>query len=105
MLMTKRLFRAAAVVLLPIVIGSCSAQPMTLDQELASAGLMGAIGGAVGAAFAYEAKQSYPASILIGAAGLAGIVLLYEEVKREAAQENLPEPPSTSEPNAQTNAP
>jgi len=78
---------------------------MTLDQELASAGLMGAIGGAVGGVFAYEAKQSYPASILIGAAGMAGIVLLYEEVKREAAQENLPPPPPTSGSSAPSDAP
>jgi hypothetical protein len=95
-MMRKCLFRGAAFLLLPIVIGSCSAQPMTLDQELASAGLAGVIGGASGAVFANQARQSYPASILIGAAGMAGIVLLYEEVKREAAQENLPPPPTSS---------
>src|ERR1700683_615689 len=104
-MMRKRLFRGAAVLLLPIVLGSCSAQPMTLDQELASAAVAGVIGAGAGAVFAHQDNQSYPASILIGAAGMAGIVLLYEEVKREAAQENLPGPPPTSGTSPQTNAP
>jgi len=103
-MMRKSLLRAAALLPLPIVIGSCSAQPITLDQELASAAVAGVIGGAAGAVFANQANQSYPASILIGAAGMAGVVLLYEEVKREAAQENLPEPPPTSGASLQTNA-
>ena len=66
---------------------------MTLDQELAFAGVAGVIGGGAGAVFAAAADQSYPASILIGAAGTAGLVLLYEEIKREAAIENMPTPP------------
>lgn len=78
---------------------------MTLDQELASTAFAGAVGGSIGAVFAYEAKQSYPVSIALGAAGFAGIVLLYEEVKREAAEQNLPEPRQPSETSPEGDAP
>jgi len=76
-----------------IAIGGCSAQPMTLNQELVAAGVAGVIGAGSGAIFAAAAHKSYPASMGIGAGGLAGAVLIYEEVKREAALENAPPPP------------
>ncbi len=67
---------------------------MTVQQELAAAAVAGVIGAGSGLVFAASANQSYPASILIGAAGMAGVVLLYEEVKREAALENMPPVPT-----------
>ena len=75
-----------------LVVG-CSAQPMTLQQELTSAAVAGVIGAGSGAVFAAAANQNYPASIFIGAAGMAGFVLLYEEIKREAALSNAPPVP------------
>ena len=66
---------------------------MTLDQELVAVGVAGAIGAGSGAIFAAAAHKSYPASMGIGAGGMAGAVLIYEEVKREAALENVPPPP------------
>lgn len=80
-----------ASMLLPII--GCSAQPMTLNQELVAVSVAGAIGAGAGAVFASSANQSYPASIGIGAGGMAGAVFLYEEIKREAAVENMPPPP------------
>jgi hypothetical protein len=80
-----RFYRGSALLLAALLFIGCSAQPMTLDQELASAAVAGAIGAGSGAVFAYSASKSYPVSIAIGAAGMAGIVLLYEEIKREAA--------------------
>jgi ABC-type Fe3+-siderophore transport system permease subunit len=83
-------YRFSALLLAAFLIAGCSAQPMTLDQELVSAGVAGAIGAGSGAVFAYSASKSYPVSMLIGAAGMAGAILLYEEIKREAAQSNTP---------------
>jgi hypothetical protein len=71
----------------------CSAQPMTLNQELVAVGVAGAIGATSGAIFAASAHKGYPASMGIGAGGMAGAVLIYEEVKREAALESQPPPP------------
>jgi hypothetical protein len=76
---------------------------MTVEQELTTAGIAGAIGAGGGAIFAAAGGASiflsgngkaYPASIGIFAAGAAGVVLLYEEVKREAALENMPPVPT-----------
>jgi hypothetical protein len=82
----------------------CSAQPMTLDQELVSVGVAGAAGAGMGAVFAYSSGKSYPVSMLIGLGGMAGLIFLYEEIKREAAVTNtVNTPPSgndtTSPPN------
>jgi hypothetical protein len=76
-----------------MAIAGCSAQPMTLDQELVAVGVAGAIGAGSGAIFAASAHKGYPASIGIGAGGMAGAVFIYEEVKREAALESAPAPP------------
>src|SRR5579864_301793 len=84
----SRWSRSAASLLVALMFLGCSAQPMTLDQELTTAAVAGAIGAGSGAIFAYSASKSYPVSILIGAAGMAGAILLYEEIKREAAQSN-----------------
>jgi hypothetical protein len=97
-------YRYSAPLLAAFLIAGCSAQPMTLDQELVATGVAGAIGAGSGAVFAYSASKSYPVSMLIGAAGMAGAILLYEEIKREAALSNTPaEVPSdqnsTSPPN------
>ena len=88
----SRFYRYLALALGSFTIASCSAQPMTLDQELAAGAVAGAIGAGSGAIFAYSANKSYPVSILIGAGGMAGAVLLYEEIKREAAEESNPPP-------------
>ena len=66
---------------------------MTVEQELTAGAVAGVIGGGSGAIFAAASGKSYPISIAIGAAGVAGVVLLYEEIKREAALENSPPPP------------
>jgi uncharacterized membrane protein YfcA len=96
----KHLVSGIALLLVPTFIVSCSSQPMTVDQELTTAAIGGVIGAASGAIFANQANQSYPASIFIGAAGIAGIILLYEEVRREAAEESTPDqnPPVTQTP-------
>jgi hypothetical protein len=78
---------------LSVTILGCSAQPMTLNQELVAVGVAGAIGATSGAIFAASAHKGYPASIGIGAGGMAGAVFIYEEVKREAALESQPPPP------------
>jgi hypothetical protein len=81
---------------LSMAIAGCSAQPMTLDQELVAVGVAGAIGAGSGAIFAASAHKSYPASIGIGVGGMAGAIFIYEEVKREAALESQPPPPPIS---------
>lgn len=86
----SRFYRGSVLLLAAMLFVGCSAQPMTLDQELTSAAVAGAIGAGSGAIFAYSASKSYPVSIAIGAAGMAGIILLYEEIKREAAMESTP---------------
>ena len=68
---------------------------MTLDQELTAAAVAGVIGAGSGAIFAATAHQSYPASIGIGIGGMVGFILLYEEIKREAATESTPTPAPT----------
>jgi|HubBroStandDraft_1064217.scaffolds.fasta_scaffold202111_2 hypothetical protein len=78
---------------LTATIAGCSAQPMTLNQELVAVGVAGAVGATSGALFAAAAHKDYPASMGIGAGGMAGAVLIYEEVKREAALESQPPPP------------
>ena len=94
--------RFSALVLAALVIAGCSTRPMTLDQELTAGAVAGAIGAGSGAIFAYSASKSYPVSILIGAGGMAGFVLLYEEIKREAAEESNPSPPPPSPPASTT---
>jgi len=89
----RRFYRYGALVLAAFMVAGCSAQPMTLDQELTAGAVAGVIGAGAGAGFAYAAGKSYPASILIGAAGVAGGVLLYEEIRREAAEQSNPNPP------------
>jgi len=90
-----RSYRLPALLLamLSPAIAGCSAQPMTLNQELVAVGVAGVIGATSGAVFAAAAHKSYPASMGIGAGGMAGAVFLYEEVKREAAIESMPPPP------------
>lgn len=83
-------YRFSAVVLAALLIVGCSAQPMTLDQELTAVAVAGAVGAGSGAIFAYSASKSYPVSILLGAAGMAGVVLIYEEIKREATMQSTP---------------
>ena len=100
----NRLFRFPSLALAALLLVGCSAQPMTLDQELTSAAIAGVIGAGSGAVFAASANQNIPASIFIGAAGMAGFVLLYEEIKREAALSNtppVPSPPDSTSPPAQ----
>ncbi len=101
----RPLYRYVAFAVAVLMMVGCSAQPMTVDQELTSAAVAGAVGAGAGAIFAAGAKKSYPVSILIGAGGLAGIVLLYEEIKREAAEQNntppVPSPPGSTTPPAQ----
>ena len=82
-----------SLLLLAFLIAGCSTQPMTLNQELAATAVAGAIGAGSGAVFAAAAHKSYPASMGIGAGGMAGFILIYEEIKREAALENAPPPP------------
>jgi hypothetical protein len=76
-----------------LLLAGCSTRPMTLDQELAATAVAGAIGAGSGAIFAASAHKGYPASIGIGAGGMAGFILIYEEVKREASLESAPPPP------------
>ena len=85
--------KTALLALMLATLAGCSAQPMTLNQELVAAGVAGAIGAGSGAIFAAAAHKSYPASMGIGAGGMAGAVLIYEEIKREAALESQPPPP------------
>jgi hypothetical protein len=89
----NRLYRYAALAFAAFFIAGCSAQPMTLNQELVAGAVAGGVGAGVGALFAASASKSYPVSMLIGAAGMAGIILLYEEIKREAAEQSNPNPP------------
>jgi hypothetical protein len=86
-------FSRLSLAVLLLAIAGCSAQPMTLNQELVAVGVAGAIGAASGAVFAASAHKSYPASIGIGVGGMAGAVFLYEEIKREAAATSAPPPP------------
>jgi hypothetical protein len=86
--------KISVLMLMALIFAGCSAQPMTLDQELVSTAVAGAVGAGSGAIFAAaRGGRSYPASIGIGAAGMAGFILIYEEIKREAAEENAPPPP------------
>ncbi len=101
--MTRPLLRYSALALAGLLVAGCSAQPMTVEQELTAGAVAGVIGGGSGALFAAASGKSYPISIAIGAAGVAGVVLLYEEIKREAALENSPPPPPI--PPASTNNP
>ena len=79
--------------LIAFMIAGCSTQPMTLNQELTATAVAGAIGAGSGAIFAASAHKSYAASMGIGAGGMAGFILIYEEIKREASLENAPPPP------------
>jgi hypothetical protein len=101
--LNSRFYRYAALALASFTIACCSTQPMTLDQELTAGAVAGAIGAGSGAIFAASANKSYPVSILIGAGGMAGAVLLYEEIKREAAEES--NPPLVPNPPASTSSP
>src|SRR5208283_528328 len=65
---TKRPWvRYLALVFAAGLIGGCSAQPMTVQQELTTTAIAGVIGAGSGALFAAGAGKSYPASIAIGA--------------------------------------
>src|ERR1039458_4370259 len=77
----SRFYRFSALLLAALLIVGCSAQPMTLNQELTAAAVAGAIGASSGAIFAYSARQSYPVSIAIGAAGMAGGVFVFWGIK------------------------
>jgi hypothetical protein len=88
----RRVYRFSAILLAALLAG-CSTQPMTLDQELTAVAVAGAIGAGSGAIFAATASKGYPASIGIGAGGMAGFILIYEEIKREAAMESAPNAP------------
>jgi hypothetical protein len=101
----SRLYRYAAVTLAAFFVVGCSAQPMTLNQELMAGAVAGGVGAGVGALFAASANKSYPVSMLIGAAGMAGIILLYEEIKREAAEQSNPNPPPVPSSPPETTAP
>jgi hypothetical protein len=85
--------KSISLLLLAFMIAGCSTQPMTLNQELTATAVAGVIGAGSGAIFAASAHKSYPASMGIGAGGMAGFILIYEEVKREASLENAPPPP------------
>ena len=89
----SRFYRFSAIMLACLGIIGCSAQPMTIDQELTTAAVAGAIGAGSGALFAAATHKSYLASMGIGAGGMAGFILIYEELKREAALEGAPPPP------------
>ena len=86
----SRFYRISALLLAALLMVGCSTQPMTLDQELVSAGVAGAVGAGAGAVFGYSANKSIPVSMLIGFGGMAGFILIYEEIKREAAMANTP---------------
>jgi|GEM_PF-4726405 hypothetical protein len=64
----------------------CSTQPVSRRSELEMVAA-GAIAGAAGGALFHAAntKYSMAQSVAIGAAGVAGAILLYEEIKRQAA--------------------
>jgi hypothetical protein len=98
-------YRYTALVLAALLSVGCSTQPMTLNQELTAGAVAGAVGAGSGAIFAAAANKSYPVSILIGAGGMAGFVLLYEEIKREAAEQSntppVPNPPGATSAPAQ----
>jgi hypothetical protein len=88
-----RFYRFSALLLAALLMVGCSTQPMTLDQELTATAVAGAIGAGSGAIFAASAHKGYPASIGIGVGGMAGFILIYEEIKREAAMESTPNAP------------
>lgn len=84
-----KLRRSLALTLVIIVgVCACSAQPPTLDQELTRTGIAAAVGAAGGAAVGSQTRYSLALSIFIGAAGVAAMTFLYEEVKREAETYN-----------------
>ncbi len=86
--------RGAALCLAAVAfMGGCASQPITVEHELTLAAIGAAAGAAGGAFFASQTHYSVPLSIFIGAAGVAGIILLYEEVQREAADANSPPSP------------
>jgi hypothetical protein len=98
-------YRYVSLAVAAFFIVGCSAQPMTLNQELTAGAVAGGVGAGVGAIFAASANKSYPVSMLIGAAGMAGIILLYEEIKREAAEQSNPNPPPVPSSPPETTAP
>ena len=63
----------------------CSAEPVSRRTELEMVAAGAVIGAGGGALFqATHTKYSMAQSVAVGAAGVAGAILLYEEVKREA---------------------
>src|ERR1700688_2595821 len=83
---TARLRAAVLGLVVAAFMSGCSAQPITVEHELTLAAI-GAVAGAAGGALVQsQIGYSLPLSIFIGAAGLGGAILLYEEVQREAAE-------------------
>ncbi len=86
--------RGAALCLAAVAfMGGCAAQPITVEHELTLAAIGAVAGAAGGAILGSQTRYSVPLSVFIGAAGVAGIILLYEEVQREAADANSPPSP------------
>jgi len=85
-LIRRRKIALLGLFMLSIAAG-CSAQPMTLDQEMATTGIAAGVGAAGGALVGSQTHYSLPLAVFIGAAGTAALVWLYEETKREATAE------------------
>ncbi len=63
----------------------CSAQPVSTRTELEMAGAAALIGAGAGAFFGSQHPEySMAQTVAIGTFGFAGVVLLYEEIKRQA---------------------
>jgi len=88
-----RLRGAALCLAVVAFMSGCSSQPITVEHELTLAAIGAVAGAAGGALLGSQTRYSLPLSIFIGAAGVAGIILLYEEVQREAADANSPPSP------------
>jgi len=88
-----RLLGAALCLAVVAFMSGCSSQPITVEHELTLAAIGAVAGAAGGALLGSQTSYSVPLSVFIGAAGVAGIILLYEEVQREAAEPNSPPSP------------
>ncbi len=88
-----RLAGAALCLAVVAFTSGCATQPITVEQELTVAGIGAVVGAAGGALIGSQTRYSLPLSIFIGAAGVAGLILLIEEVQREAAETNSPPSP------------
>jgi hypothetical protein len=87
------LSRAILWLTLVAFLGGCSSQPVTIRHELTVAGIGAAVGAVGGAVMGHETGYSIPLAMFIGAAGIAGIILLVDETEREAADSNVPPSP------------